>query len=553
MIKKLTLISAVLFSIILFPALVFATTDEIGGCGHTDGNNHDNVFYFPITASSSGVLQSIGMNYVSGGSHNFKVAIYNSVGHLLGQSASTPTVASGWADATVPGSIAIVSGNYFLAFNSDNDGENYCFDSASVNSSEETPHSFSSAFLTDAYFQYGYGNLFNMRMTYASAPPANSDFTILYPANQTYPAGNPIYFQFKAHGNSTFLLQAFNDGSLIFDNSAYPTGTLVENISTIGAGYHNFTLFSDNGGVTNTTSVFYTVADNSWNPANTTFTYEDGVILWNDTPGKDCATTPYLDTGTPIFDTASLVSSRSLSDTRSCSFIFPNAPLLIKITINISEMYADNGGFQIYDSHQDDPYSLGNPAIAIITNGTKLYWGRPNIDTSTQLKLLDNDYLLNMITKQIVFAIDYDNSSIDVYYNGVLMYAGQSTFVALSPANPLHLMQMAGNRIEIDNFELSGVYEPPVTTTTTTTTSSTTTTTETTTTTTTTPTPSGLGLPAISVSLIILAMFILTIGIIYKSYNTVTAKKMTVKIFIVTIVVIVVVISLMNVIFNLLA
>jgi hypothetical protein len=92
-------------------------------------------------------------------------------------------------------------------------------------------------------------------------PPTVS---ILNPLNQTYPAG-AFNFIFKATDDSstTFLLRAYLDGSLIYDNSAYPNDTTVSISLSLTAGVYNFTVFAnDNDAIdpkTDTATVIFTV------------------------------------------------------------------------------------------------------------------------------------------------------------------------------------------------------------------------------------------------------------------------------------------------------
>lgn len=94
------------------------TTDTIGSSGDPRGGWPGYSFAQQITASASGILQTIGVN-ITLANGNFRVAIYdddnNKPGNLLGESASTAAVA-GWQDLAIPGGVVIVAATkYWLA------------------------------------------------------------------------------------------------------------------------------------------------------------------------------------------------------------------------------------------------------------------------------------------------------------------------------------------------------------------------------------------------------------------------------------------------------
>jgi|GEM_PF-1777120 hypothetical protein len=94
-------------------------TDTIGSGSPYISNGAGIILTGLITASSTGTLQSVGIDFASGGHGNAMVAIYSdndgSVGTLLGESASVATT-SGWENIAIPGGVTITAGtSYFLA------------------------------------------------------------------------------------------------------------------------------------------------------------------------------------------------------------------------------------------------------------------------------------------------------------------------------------------------------------------------------------------------------------------------------------------------------
>jgi hypothetical protein len=115
----LVLFSIFLFSI-LFLSSVFATTDEIGSTDNSSAGFDGYIYWFPINASASGYLKSIGVNFLSpGADSSFRVAIYNDTlgvpDTLLNESVSQLT-AAGWVDLSVTGVTINVGITYWLAF-----------------------------------------------------------------------------------------------------------------------------------------------------------------------------------------------------------------------------------------------------------------------------------------------------------------------------------------------------------------------------------------------------------------------------------------------------
>ena len=106
-----------------------STTDTIGD---TSGTNefYGYISSYQITATSSGTLQTIGVNLLPNPTGHVQVAIYSQIGNqpniLLAYSASTPAI-YGWNDIDVSSfNIPIVAGTtYFVAFEVDSPTANY--------------------------------------------------------------------------------------------------------------------------------------------------------------------------------------------------------------------------------------------------------------------------------------------------------------------------------------------------------------------------------------------------------------------------------------------
>jgi hypothetical protein len=105
----------------VFPIYIDPTTNTIGGTTLTGAISTGNIFGFPITASATGTLTTVGFNIPSGhAAGNIRLAIYNTYSAskfsgLLGQSASTVAV-NGWNDLSCGTEISITSGHtYYIA------------------------------------------------------------------------------------------------------------------------------------------------------------------------------------------------------------------------------------------------------------------------------------------------------------------------------------------------------------------------------------------------------------------------------------------------------
>jgi YVTN family beta-propeller protein len=132
------------------------------------------VFSGLINATSSGKLQSIGVDFQSAGNGAFRVAIYSddngSTGTLLAQSASVTTPLSGWEDLPVNGVNITAGTSYFLAeqFNSSADLWYYTNGTGNV----LIPYSYGS-FPTNASWSTN-PEIIEARMTYAGIPTTTS-------------------------------------------------------------------------------------------------------------------------------------------------------------------------------------------------------------------------------------------------------------------------------------------------------------------------------------------------------------------------------------------
>jgi hypothetical protein len=97
------------------------TTDTIGDTSNTTGN-YGQLMGYPVVASASGTLTSVGINiYNAGGGGTVMVAIYSTMDGtpkftgLLGQGEAD--VASGWLDIPISGNVSIVQGNtYYICY-----------------------------------------------------------------------------------------------------------------------------------------------------------------------------------------------------------------------------------------------------------------------------------------------------------------------------------------------------------------------------------------------------------------------------------------------------
>jgi hypothetical protein len=100
------------------PTLLGGTTDTIGGTTGASGGALNYLYAWPITASTSGTLVSIGAD-IEFAAGNIQDGIYSTYSNgelsgLLGSSSSTPA-RDGWNELSIPGSVSIVAGTtYYL-------------------------------------------------------------------------------------------------------------------------------------------------------------------------------------------------------------------------------------------------------------------------------------------------------------------------------------------------------------------------------------------------------------------------------------------------------
>jgi len=208
-----------------------STTDTIGD-STASHNDLYGMLAFPVTASQSGPLSTVGVN-VPAANGNLSVAIYstlsgNVLSGLLGQSASAPMVA-GWNDLAIPGSIPIVAGTtYYIAFQFSSPSA-YWYQSSSGAGYYYYLTTYSN-FPTSTGTLSPYPATANMRMTYVTTPitptqtyivnwaitptSGNLPFTISFsgylsrqsntPDTGTIVNGETIQIQVLAPGSSTW-------------------------------------------------------------------------------------------------------------------------------------------------------------------------------------------------------------------------------------------------------------------------------------------------------------------------------------------------------------
>lgn len=155
-----------LFSIFLIIPSVLATTDTIGTTTATDNADQNIEFIFPITASSSGILQTIGVNIATNAGNN-RVAIYNTSYYLKCESGSE-AVTAGWNDIDVSScAVPITAGNYLLGYQYDYSGNHpYISTAGAIEYKSHTYGAFDNPITGLASLT----GVFNMRIIYAEVP-----------------------------------------------------------------------------------------------------------------------------------------------------------------------------------------------------------------------------------------------------------------------------------------------------------------------------------------------------------------------------------------------
>jgi len=102
---------------------VRTVTDVIGDMSYNNGSLYGVMIGYPVTATASGTLASVGIN-VPNAIGNLRVAIYSTYSGgvfsgLLGQSNSISAIA-GWNNLSIPGNVAITQGvTYYICVQSD--------------------------------------------------------------------------------------------------------------------------------------------------------------------------------------------------------------------------------------------------------------------------------------------------------------------------------------------------------------------------------------------------------------------------------------------------
>jgi hypothetical protein len=144
------------------------TIDTIGGTSGGSASSYGFAFAYQVTASASGLLQSIGVNMASG-TGNMEAAIYSDNGSdaplSLLASSSSVAAAMGWNDVPITG-VSIVSGiKYWIAFQVSSSALNayYSFTPLSTQASYAQAYG---AFPPGASYSTSTNASINMRMAY---------------------------------------------------------------------------------------------------------------------------------------------------------------------------------------------------------------------------------------------------------------------------------------------------------------------------------------------------------------------------------------------------
>lgn len=170
--------SILVFLMITLPAffmlssIVSATTDIVGGTGTSWNNGVGYVFWTKITASSSGTLQTVGVNIqtVAGSAETAIYSDSSGPATLLGNSASIK-LSSGWNDLTIPGSVSITSGTaYWLGIEVNSNSANVYFNSGS-GEVFQSPGTYSYGTWANNPSTQSSTDVVNQRMTYVPATP----------------------------------------------------------------------------------------------------------------------------------------------------------------------------------------------------------------------------------------------------------------------------------------------------------------------------------------------------------------------------------------------
>jgi hypothetical protein len=198
-INKSKILLQILFVLILYIRLTYATVQTIGGTTYAGSiTNPGQTWASPITASSSGVVQNIGIDIASA-SGNLALATYSDnsdqPGSLLGNS-TVYAMQNGWNNLTIPQSVLITSGTrYWLVIESDSTGSSGYEPYLIYPSYICAKNGFSGFSWADPFAASTCGNnaLPYMEMTYAptAAPPNTPTLTL---SNTMIDQGQSILF-----------------------------------------------------------------------------------------------------------------------------------------------------------------------------------------------------------------------------------------------------------------------------------------------------------------------------------------------------------------------
>ena len=158
------------------------TTDTIGSASYATTETANYQRYYPLTASASGTLTTVGVN-IGTPSGNIRVGIYTTYNAgtgifsgLLGQSAST-AAAAGWNDLSVGGGISIVQGNTYYLVVEPSDGTTNTFEAvASGTFYYYTSGSYAAFTDPSGASTIGSGETVNMRIIYSSSSTTKKYF-----------------------------------------------------------------------------------------------------------------------------------------------------------------------------------------------------------------------------------------------------------------------------------------------------------------------------------------------------------------------------------------
>lgn len=312
-----------------------STTDTIGDTTTTSGNTiAGDLLGFPITASASGALVSIGLNVYTA-AENLRVGIYSTYSSrkfsgLLGQSASTASV-SGWNDLPVTG-VTITSGTTYYLVVQASSGDLFPY------SSETT------------------GTQYYRAFSYAAFPSTTSTLS-------SNSATKNMRMTYGTNALGTTTTSTTGSSTLTTTTTTSGTSTLTTTSTSNSVTSAPFTTTSTSGSTTVTSQTTTTSSRSTLTSTSTSQTVTSAPFTTTSTTGSTTITST----------TTSTSGSTTIATTSPAQTTTNNQPCSYQVFTDGTTTYAQNcdTGSIVYSGTV--AATIINDAIAALTSGGKIF------------------------------------------------------------------------------------------------------------------------------------------------------------------------------------